>query len=125
MLSEQVASGLVDQIILESHVPVFDGPEVIRFNRTPEGTTAVARQPSSTALDMQLRVIAQQRGAAEQWVTAEGYTQLHEEMRRDLHLEQGGNLWFLRGGSDGRWQAWKADELDRMFGFGEDDAKDK
>ena len=125
MLKEQVESGLVDQIILESHVPVFDGPEVIRFNRTPEGTTAVARQPSSTALETQLRTVAQQRGAAEQWVTPEGYTQLHEEMRRDLHLEQGGNLWFLRGGSDKRWQAWKADELDRMFGFGEDDSKDK
>lgn len=125
MLSEQVASGLVDQIILESHVPVFDGPEVIRFTRTPEGTTSVARQPSSTAVEAQLRALAQQRGAAEQWVTAEGYTQLHEEMRRDLHLEQGGNLWFLRGGADGRWQAWKADELDRMFGFGEDDSKDK
>ncbi len=125
MLGEQVASGLVDQIILESHVPVFDGPEVIRFNRTPEGITSVTRQPSSTALETQLRARAQQHGATEQWVTAEGYTQLHEEMRRDLHLEQGGNLWFLRGGTDERWQAWKADELDRMFGFGADDSKDK
>lgn len=125
MLSEHVASGIVDQILLESHVPVFDGPEVIRFNRTSEGTTSVSRQPSSSALEMQLRERAQQHGATEQWVTPEGYTQLHEEMRRDLHLEQGGNLWFLRGGSDERWQAWKADELDRMFGFGEDDSKDK
>ena len=64
-------------------------------------------------------------GATEQWVTPEGYTQLHEEMRRDLGLEQGGNLWFLRGASSQRWQAWKADELDRMFGFGDDESKDK
>ncbi len=125
MLSEHVASGIVDQIILESHVPHFDSREVIRFNRTSEGTTSVSRQPSSSALETQLRERAQQHGATEQWVTPEGYTQLHEEMRHDLHLDRGGNLWFLRGGAEKRWQAWKADELDRMFGFGEDDSKDK
>jgi hypothetical protein len=126
MLAEQVTSGIVDQIILESHVPVFDGPEVVRFSRSPEGITSVSRQPSASARDAQLRAVAKEHGATEQWVTSEGYTQLHGEMLRDLGLEQGGNLWFLRGASGPRWQAWKADELDRIFGFGEEEeAKDK
>jgi AAA domain, putative AbiEii toxin, Type IV TA system len=113
VLREQVESGIVDQILLESHVPVFDGPEVIRFSRSSEGVTSVARQPSSSAQENQIRALAQKSGAEEQWVTPEGYTQLQEAMRRDLGLEQGGYLWFLRGSSDGRWQAWKAGELDQ------------
>src|SRR5262249_26015772 len=46
VLREQVQSGLIDQIILESHVQVFDGPEVIRFSRSVEGATSVVRQAS-------------------------------------------------------------------------------
>jgi hypothetical protein len=44
VLLEQVRSGVVDQIFLESHVPIFDGPEVLRFSRSADGDTSVTRQ---------------------------------------------------------------------------------
>ncbi|MDI3284439.1 AAA family ATPase [Polyangium sp. 15x6] len=65
MLREQVRSGLVDQIILESHVPIFDGPEVVRFSRSPEGVTSVVRQPSDL-VGADLRERARARGAEDQ-----------------------------------------------------------
>ena len=40
-------------------------------------------------------------------------------------MDQGGYLWFLRSEPQGRWQAWKAEELDRMLGFDTDAAEDK
>jgi len=55
VLREQVRRGIIDQIILESHVPVFDGPEVIRFSRSPEDATSVTRQPSDALADPPLR----------------------------------------------------------------------
>jgi AAA domain, putative AbiEii toxin, Type IV TA system len=112
MLLEQVRSGVVDQIFLESHVPIFDGPEVIRFSRSSAGETLVARLPAGA--DDMVRARARSSGAEEQWVTPEGYTQLPREMLEDLGLQAGGYLWFLRSGPEDRWQTWKADELDRM-----------
>lgn len=114
ILREQVRSGLVDQIILESHVPTFDGPEVLRFSRSAEGASMVTRQPS--AANDELRKEARAAGAEEQWVTHEGYTRLPTEMLDELDLRGGGYLWFLRG-SERRWEAWTAGELDEMFGW--------
>jgi len=123
VLREQVQSGLVDQIILESHVPIFDGPEVVRFSRSPDRATSVVRQPSDL-VGADLRARARARGAEEQWVTPEGYTKLPQIMLDNLGLQAGGHLWFLRSEEKGRWEAWTAPELDQMFGFpGTDETK--
>ena len=115
VLQEQVRNGLVDQIILESHVPIFDGPEVLRFSRSADGVTSVERQ--TARLDDVVAKRARESGAEEQWVTPEGYTKLPEIMRKSLDLEAGGYLWFLQSTPEGRWEAWKSAELDEMFGF--------
>lgn len=112
---EQVRSGLIDQIILESHVHTFDGPEVIRFARTEEGATTVSRQPSVANDEVKAR--ARAGGAREEWVSADGYTQLPQEMRRDLGLHAGGYLYFLRPTPERQWEAWTAEQLDKMFGW--------
>ncbi|AUX39349.1 uncharacterized protein SOCE26_007380 [Sorangium cellulosum] len=122
ILREQVQRGVVDQIFLESHVQVFDGPEVLRFSRSPEGETLVTRQPSRS--DSELRALAREQGADEQWVTPEGYTQLPEEMRSRLGLQGGGYLWFLRSRPEGRWEAWTEAELEEQLGLGERPSKD-
>jgi CheY-like chemotaxis protein len=115
VLREQVRSGLIDQIILESHVPVFDGPEVVRFIRSPEGATQVVRQASDA--EDELRARARKAKAEPQWVTPEGYTQLPGVLLDDLDLHGGGYLWFLRSEAEGRWAAWTAADLDRMLGL--------
>ncbi len=115
VLREQVRGGLIDQIFLESHVPIFDGPEVLRFSRSAEGGTSVLRQASDA--DDVLRALSRKSGAEPQWVTPEGYTQLPEEMIENLGFRGGGHLWFLRSESEGRWEAWTAAELDQMFGL--------
>ncbi|MGK3997273.1 AAA family ATPase [Sorangium sp. So ce1024] len=122
ILREQVQRGIVDQIFLESHVQVFDGPEVLRFSRSPEGETLVARQPSRADGELQARASA--TGAKQRWVTPEGYTQIPAEMRSELGLQGGGYLWFLRSRPEGRWEAWTASELDEQFGLGDEPAKD-
>ncbi|WP_437571291.1 AAA family ATPase [Sorangium sp. So ce542] len=122
ILREQVQRGIVDQIFLESHVQVFDGPEVLRFSRSPEGETLVTRQPSRS--DRELHDRASKSGAKQRWVTPEGYTQIPEEMRGDLGLQSGGYLWFLRSRPEGRWEAWTASELDEQFGLGDEPPKD-
>ncbi|WP_438034717.1 AAA family ATPase [Sorangium sp. So ce204] len=122
ILREQVQRGIVDQIFLESHVQVFDGPEVLRFSRSPEGETLVTRQPSRSDRELQDR--ASKSGAKQHWVTPEGYTQIPAEMRGDLGLQSGGYLWFLRSRPEGRWEAWTASELDEQFGLGDESSKD-
>ncbi|KYF65765.1 hypothetical protein BE15_07385 [Sorangium cellulosum] len=122
ILREQVQRGIVDQIFLESHVQVFDGPEVLRFSRSPEGETLVTRQPSRS--DRALRARARESGADEQWVTPDGYTQLPAEMRSNLGLQNGGYLWFLRSRPEGRWEAWTEAELDEQLGLGDNSSKD-
>jgi hypothetical protein len=115
VLREQVRSGIIDQIILESHVPVFDGPEVVRFSRSPEGATSVVRQASDA--DDALGARAKKARAEAQWVTPEGYTQLPEDMVESLGFQAGGHLWFLRSTPESRWEAWTAADLDTMFGL--------
>lgn len=113
ILEQQVREGLIDQVILESHVQVFDGPEVVRFRRE-NGTSRVIREvrkPETEALVAHAR----EKGAEEQYVTTEGYTQLPAGMRQDLGLEGGGMLWFLRDDRK-RWAAWKTEELEELLG---------
>ncbi len=115
ILLEQVKTGLVDQIILESHVPIFDGPEVLRFFRSADGVTSVERQV--TSLDDALARKARERGAEEQWVTPEGYTKLPVEMQTSLGVQAGGHLWFFQTTPRDRWEAWTAEELNEQLGF--------
>lgn len=113
-------TGAADQVILESHVPSFDGPSVVRFRRDEGGATAVERVLSAdpTAADLARR--AEQQGAKQRWVTRDGYTELPEAMREDLHVGAGAHVWFLRGHE--RWEAWPEDELAQLLG--EDDDAD-
>lgn len=122
ILLEQVRRGIVDQIFLESHVQAFDGPEVLRFSRSSTGETLVTRQPSRAHSVLQAR--ARESGADEQWVTPDGYTQLPEEMRDKLGLQNGGYLWFLRSKTEGRWEAWTEAELAELLGLDDKPRKD-
>ncbi|XXY45483.1 AAA family ATPase [Sorangium sp. So ce269] len=122
ILREQVQRGIVDQIFLESHVQVFDGPEVLRFSRSTEGETLVTRQRARPGDELRAR--ARASGAEEQWVTPDGYTQLPAEMRDELGLQSGGYLWFLRSRSEGRWEAWTEAELDEQLGLGDKAPRD-
>ncbi len=115
VLREQVQAGLIDQILIESHVPIFDGPEVVRFSRSQEGATSVTRRASDESDT--LRAHARAAGAEAQWVTPEGYTQLPSEMIQALGFHAGGHLWFLHTSPEGRWEAWTTAELDHMFGL--------
>lgn len=111
LLREQINAGLRDQAIIESHVPTFDdGPSVIRFSRGPAGETVVTRAPATdNANRRELEERAKNQGAAAQWVTRDGYTQLPDLMRGDLNLTNGGHLWFLKGKRT--WEAWPEDQL--------------
>jgi energy-coupling factor transporter ATP-binding protein EcfA2 len=113
ILEEVVARGFKDQIFLESHVPSFDGPGVVRFNRTNGQVRAerVVSENNTTEL-------ARRSGALPQWVSREGYTLLPQPMRESLHLTNGGPLWFLRGARS--WEAWREDELVQHLGGDED-----
>jgi hypothetical protein len=113
--------GWVEQIIVESHVPSFDGPDVIRFRRGDDGATVVTREPSATEAQRELARRAKERGADQRWVTSEGYTQLPEIMLDDLNLRRGGHLWFLRGQS--RWEAWPEGELTTLFADNESEER--
>jgi hypothetical protein len=94
ILEQQVREGVIDQLILESHVQVFDGPEVVRFQRkgNVSRVTRESRAPGAEVLAEQAR----QRGAEEEYVTAEGYTRLPERMRSEMGVEAGGMIWFLK-----------------------------
>jgi hypothetical protein len=114
ILQSQVESGLRDQLIFESHVPTFDGPSVIRFERGPAGETRVKRvSRAEDAPRQQLTQRAQAQGALERWVTRDGYTQLPDIMRDALHLKDGGQLWFIKGKQ--AWEAWPEDELTALL----------
>lgn len=114
VLEQQVQLGLFDQIILESHVQVFDGPEVVRFRRE-QGVTRVSRE-SRTPEAESISEKARRAGAEEEYVTAEGYTRIPQSMRHELGVEGGGMIWFLKDRRK-RWAAWKTEELDNIFGL--------
>lgn len=122
IIREVVDRGLVDQVILESHVPTFDDSEVIRFARSPDGATEVRRAP---AVDEERRAVAlraKEQGAEQRWITRDGYTQLPDNMREDLRLAEGGHVWFVKGSK--HWEAWPETELDELFGTSDESAGD-
>jgi AAA domain, putative AbiEii toxin, Type IV TA system len=109
ILRATVHAGHVDQIVLESHVPSFDGPSVVRFRRDEQGASAVERGPGATAADAELARKAESQGAKQRWVTGDGYTQLPERMREELHIGAGAHVWFLKGAA--RWEAFREEDL--------------
>jgi energy-coupling factor transporter ATP-binding protein EcfA2 len=115
ILDDMVARGLFDQAILESHVPTFDGGEVIRFARRPDGTTEVTRARSASAERRAIAAKAKAQGAEQRWITRDGYTQIPDVMRDDLRLVDGGHVWFLKGPK--HWEAWPEAEVDELFGL--------
>ena len=119
MLQSQVAAGIVDQLLLESHVPAFDGPQVVRFELVSGGTRC-ERAPGrvSTSGDALLTKKATDAGAKQEWVTPGGYTKLPSVMVSDLGLEKGGHLWFFKERKN-RWEAWLEGELEQLLGPGE------
>ncbi len=118
-LQDLVQKRRIDQAIIESHVAAFDGPNVIRFQRDPGGATTVSRAPSESAESAALTKKAKEQGADRAWVSRDGYTELPENMRKDLQLMQGGGLWFLKGE---RWEAWPDRDVNQMLG-GDDTAE--
>jgi hypothetical protein len=120
VLQSQVAAGIVDRLILESHVPAFDGPQVVRFELAA-GATRCERAPGrvSTAEDAEVTRQATEAGARQEWVTPGGYTKLPAVMVSDLGLEKGGHLWFFKAKRD-RWEAWLEGELEGLLGPGDE-----
>ena len=117
ILAAQVGAGLVDQVILESHVARFDGPEVVRFERDAEGVTRVHRAGAAGEAAAALREKAKTAGADQQWVTREGFTQLPSGLVKELGVGSDGKLvWFLRGPDC--WEVWPEEELETMLGGG-------
>jgi hypothetical protein len=114
LLEEQAASGLIDQLILESHSQTFDSAQVLRFERIG-GVTSVARAPAAGPQAEELEKIAKEKGAEKQWVTAGGYTQLPAEMLTDLQIKSSGYVWFLPSEGERRWQAYRSQELDDLL----------
>lgn len=122
LLEALINTGHVDQIVLESHVPAFDGEHVLRFRRSPAGSTEVDRVPSVGREDQELRARAQEKGAEQRWVTRDGYTQLPEVMLTDLGVGSGAHVWFLKKGD--RWGAWPERELQDLLSPGDETGKD-
>ena len=121
-LARLVEQRRIDQAIIESHVPAFDGPHVIRFHRDPRGATRVTRAPNETAEQAAIAHKARQQNAERQWVTRDGYTELPEVMRHDLGLMQGGGRWFLKRD---RWEAWPDRDVADYLGSPEPDEDDR
>lgn len=117
ILGELSEKGLIDQIILESHVARFDGPNVIRFTRNDDGRTSVKREPSLDESKREVERLAKEKGAEHLWVTRDGYTKLPEKMVQDLGASSGGHVWFLKGPE--HWEAWPEGHVDDLFRGGE------
>jgi hypothetical protein len=109
LLEGLVKSKAIGQVILESHAPSFDGPQVIRFSRDESGVSRASREDASR-IPSELARQAVARGARQEWVTVDGYTRLPEDMLKDIGMVgRGGELWFLRGVD--AWEAWRGDDL--------------
>lgn len=117
ILGELSEKGLIDQIILESHVARFDGPNVIRFTRNDDGSTSVKREASLDESKREVERLAKEKGAEHLWVTRDGYTKLPEKMVQDLGAGSGGHVWFLKGPE--HWEAWPEGHVDDLFRGGE------
>jgi energy-coupling factor transporter ATP-binding protein EcfA2 len=117
VLYSQVERGVIDQLLIESHVPAFDGPDVLRFC-VENAVTTVSRNPGrvDSEPDVQLTAAAAQAGAQKEWVTPGGFTKLPADMVSELGLGQGGYLWFFK--EDERWSAFPPQDLSRILDEG-------
>lgn len=122
LLQRRVDSGRIDQVFLETHETRFDGPTVLRVFRRDGGWSDVVRGPSAGEAPPEIDRKGREQGAKQGWVTREGYTQLPEPMREDLHLTLGGHVWFLKGKT--RWEAWPGQDLERLFPQEESEERD-
>ncbi len=113
LLQRRVDSGRIDQVFLETHETRFDGPTTLRVFRREGGWSDVVRGPSAGEAPPEVDRKSRDQGAKQGWVTREGYTQLPEPMREELHLTLGGHVWFLKGKT--RWEAWPGQDLERLF----------
>ena len=113
LLQRRIDAGRIDQVYLETHETQFDGPTVLRAFKRPDGSTDVVRGPSVGEAPPDIDRKSRDQGAKQGWVTREGYTQLPEPMREELHLTLGGNVWFLKGKT--RWEAWPGQDLEKLF----------
>lgn len=122
ILADQVKSGILDQVILESHSPMFDnGPNVVHFTRSDDElpVTRVDRKPSIQGRE-DVTEKAKAAGARRFWVSSEGFTQLPEEMCKQMGLDRGGgHVWFLPEQKSPAWKAWKEEDLDAVVGAGD------
>lgn len=122
LLQRRIDAGRIDQVYLETHETQFDGPTVLRAFRRPDGSTDVVRGPSVGEAPPDVDRKSRDQGAKQGWVTREGYTQLPEPMREELHLALGGNVWFLKGKT--RWEAWPGQDLEKLFPQDDTDDRD-
>jgi hypothetical protein len=113
LLQRRVDAGRIDQVFLETHETRFDGPTVLRVFRREGGWSDVVRGPSAGEAPPDIDRKGREQGGKQGWVTRDGYTQLPEPMREELHLTLGGNVWFLKGKT--RWEAWPGQDLERLF----------
>lgn len=89
------------------------------YATTKEGARALAALAPMPPRDDALADAARAKGAREQWVTSEGYTQLPAKMVSSL-APGGGSVWFLNHGH--YWAAWREEDLERaLAGEGHDD----
>jgi hypothetical protein len=111
LLEGLVRSKAIGQVIIESHAPSFDGPQVVRFSRDESGASRASREEANKLpIPPELAQQAKERGAQSEWVTSDGYTRLPENMLKAIGLAgRGGELWFLRGVD--AWEAWRGEEL--------------
>lgn len=114
ILDEVVTRGLIDQVILESHVPTFDSSEVVRFARGADGTSEVTRAAGIKKRQRDIALEAKKQNAQKRWITGDGYTQVPDNMRSDLRLAGGGHVWFVKGSR--HWEAWPETDLDELLG---------
>jgi len=111
VLDELVQQGIKDQIFIESHVPNFDGPEVVRFERTNGIISARRGTGGDGAEEARIQQQAKAAQGGPFWVTREGYAQLPPEMLRTMELTAGGRVWFVPGTRPRVWEAWRQDDL--------------
>ncbi len=113
LLRDMVSKGQLDQVIIESHSPAFDGTHVLRFSRDDQGVTRATREQAQPVPE-DLGREAERRGAKSSWVTADGYTRLPANMMRAIQMEgRGGQLLFLKGPD--AWEAWSVEDFSRMM----------
>ncbi|MBK8252687.1 MAG: hypothetical protein IPK82_08470 [Polyangiaceae bacterium] len=122
LLQRRIDAGRIDQVFLETHETQFDGPTVLRVFKKNDHYSDVTRGPSVGEAPADIDKKGRESGAKQGWVTRDGYTQLPDAMREELHLTLGGHVWFLKGKS--RWEAWPGQELERLFPDEDTDDRD-